>query len=337
MVGCMRKRLTKRNAVILVVVLGLVGWWGFRSNAAKSEVKVKTAVVTRGDVAQTIVATGKIAAGKQVTLNFPASGKLAYLNAHEGDMVSRGQVLAGLDLGDAQAAQTAAYYKYLAADANAKQVEDEVKGHDSGETFTQKNERVAAQTARDIAYDTWLSAQRAVRNANLVAPFAGVVTGVTVSSVGDTVGITDGVTIVDPTSLYFASEIDESDIHYLSIGKSVEIKLDAYPSMEFDGQVSSIAFEATFSSSGATVYVVKMSVPAADLATFRIGMNGDVTMVVNQAQHVLLVPADAVVGDELTVVSGGKMEKRKVTVGVSSDTQTEVAGDIKEGETVWIK
>lgn len=332
----MVKFFNRRNVAVAVIVLAaFLGWkyWTGRKPDLKGQ---KTAIVKRADVTQALVVSGKIKVGRVATVNFLAAGKLGYLRVHEGDSVKRGQTLAGLDVGDAQAAQTAAYYKYLAADANAKEVEDSVKGHDKDETFAQKNDRVAAQTARDIAYDNWLTAQRAVKYAYLVAPFAGIVTKSTLAGVGDTVGIADGVTIVDPASVYFAGEIDESDIAGVSHGQPMTVELDAYPEAKIAGTVSQVAFESTLSSSGATVFEVRVMLPESDLGKYRIGMNGDAIMVVAQAKQALVVPVEAVDEDMVTVVEGEKTRRVQVKTGVSDDISVEVAGEIREGQVVWI-
>jgi RND family efflux transporter MFP subunit len=332
----MKRWVNKRNGIILLVVILLVGWWWMgRKNPDTQE--LKTAEVKMGDVKQILTASGKIQAEKMATLNFNATGKLAFIRVRVGDGVAAGQVMAGMDIGDLKAAEQAAYYKYIAADANAKEVEDSVKGHDVGESFAQKNDRVAAQTARDIAYDGWLTAQRAVKNSYLVAPFDGIVTGVTAQVPGDTVSITDGITVVDPGSLYFASEIDESDVWLVPVGKVAEIKLDAYPDDGFEGAVFNVAFESSLSSTGATVYKAKISLPSNDLGKYRIGMNGDANLVLKEAKGVLKVPVEAAVDGQVEVKVGEQIVKRAVETGVSSDAEVEIRGEFNVGDVVVVR
>lgn len=241
--------------------------------------------------------------------------------------MKRWQTLAGLDLRDAQAAQMEVYYKYVAADANAKLIEDQVKGHDADESLIQKNTRVAAQTARDTAYEAWQVAQRAVRNANLTAPIDGIVTNATVTVTGDTVGVTDGVTVVDPASLYFATEVDETDVGKVSVGLPVKVALDAYPGREFRGEIEDIGFVAGTSDTGATVFKVRVKLPG----DFRVGMNGDAAIVLKEAKGVLALPVESVKNGKVTLESGKKME---VQIGLAGDSYVEVGGGIGEGENV---
>ena len=330
----MRRFLTRRNIIIAVIVLvvGGVGWW--RSNAAKkkAEAEIRVVQVERGDITEALSVSGKVAADKMAVLNFPAAGKLAFVRASEAQEVARGTWLMGLDTGDLKATETRGWYAYLAADANAKVVEDEVKGHDKDETFDQKNSRVAAQTARDSAYEVWLTARRAVDNSILKAPFAGITTGITTKAVGDTVGVADGVTVVDPTSMYFEAEIDESDVGQVYAGQEVKIKLDAFENDVMTGEIAEIGFVSELSSTGATVFPVKITMSID--RTFRLGMNGDADIVLGKASGVLTLPLEAVVDGEVEREGGDKV---KVETGLESDTEVEIKSGLNEGDKVIIR
>lgn len=324
---------SKKVWLVLMVVVGLV-WWRQGVAAKKQEDEVRVASVARKDVVARISVGGKTVARKRAVLNFQLVGKLAYVGVKEGDRVVRGRVLMSLDAGDLVASERAAYYTYLAADANAKKVEDEVKGHESDETFTQKNSRVAAQTARDKAYDGWLVAQRAVRNVSLVAPFSGVVTEVTSVVVGDTVGVTDGVMIVDPGSVYFEVEVDESDLGRVKVGEVVSVKIDAYSEREFSGKVEEVGWVTKVSDTGATVVVVKVGMGKTGVEELRVGLNGDAEIEYGRAQGVLTLPIEAVNDGEVVTVDGKKV---KVEVGLSDEKDIEIRSGLNEGDKLKVE
>ena len=333
----MRKFLTKRNIVIAVVLILLTGWWwNGRRAVDKKNGSVKTAGVTRGEVVSYLSVSGQVKADQQAILNFPAPGKLSYIGVKEGDFVKSGKLLASLDLGDLQTAWNRAYYQYLAADANAKLVEDQVKDHDKDESFVQKNSRVAAQTARDMAYDTMLAAQRAINNAKLTAPFEGIVIAVTATTIGDTVSVTDGVTVVNPKNLYFSAEVDESDVGKISQNQKVEVNLDAYPDEKFTANIGEIGFVSQLSSTGATVYPVKLRFPPEVLTRLRIGMNGDAKIILAVKGNVLKLPVEAIVDGEVILADQDK-KKVKVVTGLEGDTDTEIVSGINEGDKVVIQ
>ena len=327
----MKRRLTRRNLIVVVILLAVGGGWWWKSHQ-QAKKPVKTYTVTRQDVKQVIVASGSIVADRQATLRFPAVGKLAYVKVHEGDKVWQGQALAGMDTADLAAVETTAWYRYQAADANAKQIEDAVKGHDSDETFAQKNARVAAQTARDTAYDVWLQARRHTQDANLISPLAGVVTQMSVSAVGASVTVSDGVVVVDPASLYFSLEVDESDVSQVSLNQPVEVSLDAYPNTTFKGIIERMSFKSSLSDSGATVYGVKVKLAGADLTKLRLGMNGDARIGVHEVKQVLSLPLDAVVDSQVLLPDG---QKKPVAVGVEGEDTVEIKSGLGEGDVVW--
>jgi HlyD family secretion protein len=334
----MRKFLTKRNIIILIVVVLITGLWIKNRNDSQAKTKKTTRVVevTKGEVVASITVSGEILAEKQAVLHFPASGKLGYIGVKTGDMVKKWQTLAALDLGDLQTVQSRAFYQYQAADAYAKLIEDAVKDHDSDETFTQKNSRVAAQTARDIAYDSWLAAQRAVNNARLTAPFAGVITNITANAIGDTVSVTDGVTLIDPQSLYFSADVDESDIGKISMDQPVMITLDAFGAEKFPGKITDVGYVSHVSSTGATVFSVKVMLTGEKLPTLRMGMNGDAEIILATKNNVLTLPFDAVI-DGSVIMSGKEENKVKIDVGLEGVNTVEIKAGLNEGDKVVIK
>jgi len=332
----MRRFLTKRNGILLALVLVGIFMWQRNQAQKKAVAEVKTAMVTRRDIVGSITVAGKVTAQRMAVLNFPAPGKLGYVNVASGQTVQKWQALAGLERGDLDTAVTRAWYQYLAADAAAKKVEDDMKGKETTETFAEKNTRVAAQTTRDMAYDAWLSAQRARRNSNLVAPFDGVVTSVTATAVGDTVSVTDGVTVVDPASLYFETEVDESDMGKIREGMETEVELDAYEGVVLKGRVTQIGFETRLSSSGATVIPVKVLIAAPADKPLRLGLNGDATLILERRANVLTLPFEAVVDDKVTL-PGKEAKKVDVQTGLESDDYVEITAGLNEGDLVVVK
>ncbi len=333
----MKKWINKRNIAILVVVVLVGGWWYIGNQKTKNKkLTTKVVVVEKKDVVQTLTLSGKIKAEKMAELKFLTSGRLSFLRVKSGDSVKNGEWLAGLDTGDLQAAVTKAWYAYLTADANAKEVEDLVKNHDKDETFAQKNDRIAAQVARDSAYETWLSARRAADYAILKAPFDGVVTNLNIGGVGEIVGITSGLTVVDPASLYFEVEIDESDLGRVNVGQNVGVKLDAFSDKVVDGKLEEIEFVSRLSDTGANVYParVKLTTDNGQLTILRLGMKGDAVLVLGEAKGVLALPIEAVIDGSVVTPDGKKL---KVETGLESENDVEIKSGLAEGDKVVVK
>ena len=85
-----------RKALIALVVLAAVGggayaYYNMRKTAPK--VTVATAAVTRGDIVETVGATGTLQAVTTVQVGSQVSGNIAYLGADYNSLVKKGQVL----------------------------------------------------------------------------------------------------------------------------------------------------------------------------------------------------------------------------------------------------
>ncbi len=229
---------------------------------------------------------------------------------------------------------TASENTWLAADAAAKKAEDDVKGHDKDETYTQKNTRVAAQAARDTAYFNWQQAKRNLRDAYIYAPFAGVVTQVTNPYSNVYVLSTQyQIELLNPETIYFSVTADQTEIQSLEASKTGDITLDSYPDKELEGRISTIAY--TPEADGG--YEVKVSLGQTDLSQLRVGMTGDVLFVAKVKQDALYVPRVFINSDRegkyLNV--GGPKNKVGIELGLEGDDVVEVIGEIKEGQMVY--
>src|SRR6188474_185170 len=97
------------TVVVLLAVIGAgVGAWYYRSGDV--ELQVNTAPLTRGDIVDTVGATGTLQAVTTVQVGSQVSGNIQYLGADFNSIVKKGQVIARLDpsLFDAQLNQVEA-------------------------------------------------------------------------------------------------------------------------------------------------------------------------------------------------------------------------------------
>ena len=101
-----------KRAIIAVVLLAVVGggvgaWYSQRN---RTEIQVTTAAVNRGDIVDTVGATGTLQAVTTVQVGSQVSGNIQWLGADFNSIVKKGQVIARLDpsLFDAQLQQVQA-------------------------------------------------------------------------------------------------------------------------------------------------------------------------------------------------------------------------------------
>ena len=110
-------------AVVLVAVGGLIA-------AARGGTKIdpsKLGKVERGDLAKSVVATGKVEPITKVEIKSKASGIVKKLLVDAGDRVKRGQVLAELDKEEIEAHVAQAKAQEEAAEASLRATEDDME------------------------------------------------------------------------------------------------------------------------------------------------------------------------------------------------------------------
>ena len=338
----------------------------YRANTGEAASPYTVAPVTRGDVVETVEATGTLQAVTTVQVGTQASGTVKSLYADYNSLVKKGQVVAELEpsLFQAQVDQARASLSKLQADVERTKVDvadTQVKLKRAHELAQQQ---LIAQSDLDAAETASQSAQAALRSAeaqvqqgratlnqaevNLAhtiirAPIDGVVISRSVD-VGQTVAAsmqapTLFVIANDLTHMQVNASVDESDIGRVKAGQPVSFKVDAYPDETFTGRVSQVRLEPK-TSSNVVSYITLIDVPNPDLK-LKPGMTATVTMEVARADDVQRVPNAALrfrgstQHPRIWVLQDGKPRPIAVQPGISNGTVTAVVGgDIPEGAQV---
>lgn len=326
----MFKLVRRRYLIISLIGAFFLGWLIFSRGSGKKETLV-LAEVKKQDIRETISTSGVLTGAHQATLKFKSGGKLSYLNIKAGDTVFAGQTIAGLDSPSLTIALQQAENTLRDKQANAQMVEDNVKNHDTDETFTQKQQRTTAQVARDNAYEGVRAAQQALSDAALTAPFAGLVTQADFLP-GQTISSADIITeVVDFSELLFQADVDESDITKVSVGQSAEVALNAYGDKVFTGKVTEIIPQTKSTSNGATVVTVKIRLDDQSIRPIA-GLNGQATLIIGEKKNVLAVPQEALRDDNTVFEQTAQGLKRiKVVPGLKSDLEVEIESGLSEG------
>lgn len=329
----------KKIGIGLLVCLVIIGGYRYFGKPQNGK-KIDSATATIGKIEETLTISGLVDANIKATLRFPLSGKISWIGVNEGQAVKKWQALASLDRASLAVASTNAYYKYLTADANAKLVEDQVKGHDSDESLTQKNTRVTAQSARDQAWETWKQAERDLANSTLFSPIDGLAVGVPQLTAGSVISSPTQAEflVIDPTSVYFSAAADQTEIGKLVAGQSGELTLDAYPNSPLPGTISAIGFIPK-SGETSTVYEVKFNFTSQNPNyKYKLGMTGDLSFVTANKNQVLILPGKFIKlegSKKYVYKSINKKEKTYIETGLETDGGTEIVSGLTEGEVVY--
>lgn len=141
--------------------------------------------------------------------------------------------------------------------------------------------------------------------------------------------------IDDLSSLLVDVQVSEVDINSVALNQPATLTLDAVQNQTYQGQVVKVS-QAGDLSSGAVNFTVSVQLIDADKQV-KPGMTAAVNIIVKQVKDQLLVPNRAVriVNDQqvVYVLKNGQPQPVKITLGVSSDTESVIAGgDLKEGD-----
>jgi HlyD family secretion protein len=181
------------------------------------------------------------------------------------------------------------------------------------------------------------AAQSTLSLASIMAPFGGMITDVQVKP-GDQVNPgSTAFRIDDLTHLLVDVQVSEVDINSVQFGQDASLTFDAITNKSYAGKVTKVALVGN-TSQGVVDFTVTVELTNAD-EQVKPGMTAGVNIVVQKLNNVLLVPNRAVrvvSGNRVVyVLKGGFPQPVNITLGASSDTDSQVVGgDLKAGDPI---
>lgn len=327
----------------MIILLAAGGLFTYTQRSRQKPIEYTE--VKRQTIVSTISASGTLAGKNIANLHFKTSGKLASLNVAAGDSIQAYQTIASLDSTDQVVALRQAENTLADKQAALDKIVDDIHLFQYGnggfsnvgtanETMTQRAQRIAADTAKNNAFDALRSAQHALFDTIITSPISGIITKADFL-VGQVVTPTDIIAqVIDDRELYFDAEVDESDISKVTLGQKAIVTLNAYPDKKFSGEVAEIKPITKTASSGATVVIVRILLNSTNI-TFISSLNGQAEIEVERTEATLTIPTDALVDDEFVYVPKDKgFKKKEVKVGISTDREIEVKLGLSENEKV---
>lgn len=329
----------KTHKIATLIIFAIIGFGVYffthQSKPEYTEYQVQTGVIK-----DTLELSGKVTAEGMAVLRFPTGGLVTYLGAKEGDSVKKWQTLATIDSRQLQKTLEQKLNLYSiqrgtfeqTIDDNDNSVPDADLGRELKRLLAQ-NQYQLDNTVKDVEYlDLSLKLTR------LSTPIAGILVKSPIKTSGVNVLATDTWIVIDPNSLYFSADLDETELKRVSVGLPVEIMLDAYPDRKINSAVSSIAYTPKETTSG-TVYEIKLAIPSSDLSDLRLGLNGSATVVLKEKKDVLKLPSSALTFEgtksSVYVKKGDKYEMKEVELGIENDGFVEVIKGLGADEKVY--
>jgi HlyD family secretion protein len=310
----------KRALTLLVIIAAVgagAGAYYMRRNG--TEPTVNTSPVTRGDIIDTVGATGTLQAVTTVQVGSQVSGTISELNADFNSIVRKGQVIAKLDpsLLQAQVEQAKANLARSRADLERNRVElaDAQTKYARAKELAERqllplSDLDTAKVAVDAAQAQLVSSQAQVTQAEatlnqnqvnvehtiIAAPIDGIVIQRSVD-VGQTVAAslqspTLFIIAADLTKMQVNASIDEADVGRIRPGQTVTFRVDAYPGQQFEGSVAQIRLQPVVVQN-VTTYATIINVPNPELK-LKPGMTANLRVQIAMRSDVLRVPNAAI-------------------------------------------
>lgn len=336
----------------------------------KQKVSLETVKAERGELTETVTATGTIESVTQVDVGTQVTGIIDKLYADYNSVVSKGELIAEIEktllqseLNSAEANVESARltYEYNLTNYNRDKALHDKQLISDYEFQTSTKELKVSKTAYDKAVADRVRAAKNLNYAEIYSPIDGIVISRDVE-VGQTVvsnmNVANLYTIADLDNMQVIGNVDEADIGQVKVGQPVTFSVDAYSDELFKGEVTQVRLNPTTESNVVT-YEVVVAAPNPDHKLIP-GLTANLTIYVMREQDVLLLPTKAftfepdgdegadtglprpagkepVLGDDqkcVWVVEGNSLVPTAVTVGVSNGIKTRIVSGLKEGAVV---
>ena len=256
----MQKKVILIGAAAVVVALGIIAVLIFGKKASVAE--FRTDPVTKGDIQQTVTATGTVNAVTTVQVGTQVSGTIKTLYVDFNSRVKKGQIIAQIDPSTFESQVQQAQANLLSAQANLEKAQTSLAN--DKKTFERNKELLSknliAQSDLDAAETNYQTDKAQVASAKalieqakasldyakqnlaytkIVSPVNGVVISRNVD-VGQTVAASFQTPTLftiaqDLTKMQIDTNVAESDIGGVKDGQEVDFTVDHYPHATLEG------------------------------------------------------------------------------------------------------
>lgn len=356
----------KTTAKILSVTLLSL----FASCSHKPDTILETVKAERGELTETVTATGTIESVTQVDVGTQVTGIIDKLYADYNTVVTKGQLIAEIEKTLLQSDLTSAEanveserltYEYNLVNYNRDKALHDKQLISDYEFQTSKKELEVSKTAYDKAKADKVRAAKNLNYAEIYSPIDGIVISREVE-VGQTVvsnmNVANLYTIADLDNMQVIGNVDEADIGQVKVGQAVTFSVDAYSDELFEGHVTQVRLNPTVESNVVT-YEVVVAAPNPDHKLIP-GLTANLIIYTMSEDNVLLLPTKAfmftpqindddnlpkpdgdagklVLGDGqkcVWVVKDGRLVPTVVTVGASNGLKTVIHEGLSDNDTV---
>jgi HlyD family secretion protein len=302
---------------LLIVVPGMLAASLALFREATPPVTLRAVPAARGTLTSAVTATGSLQPKRTVDIKYDTQDFVERLFVTEGQRVTRGEMLARMNVTLLQHAL--AQSRQIAERDDATLIQAEANWHRQqtlwerqliarADLGTAQATYEAALHQREADRQAELQAGAQLERATLRAPMDGIVTqlyvhdGEMLGSAAAVAALGASATVSKPTNVLMTlardgalevwADVNAADLGSVSRGESAEIAIDAFRPTRFDAHVEALAFQPTVLNN-VTTYQVKLALQQRD-PRLRIGMPVEVMLLRTLARDAVLVPLQAV-------------------------------------------
>jgi RND family efflux transporter MFP subunit len=328
-----KKMNCKKIISVCLTISLLTGCSGKKSNPANVEaaIPVLTTKPSKIKSEKEISLSGNIEGNKTVRLGFLVAGKIDFIAANEGQLVSKGELLSSLDPTNYGIAKEL-------ADIQVSQVQDE---YDRLKLMHDNNSLSESDFAKITYGLQQAKAQQKLHTKNqadtkLYSPITGVLLK-KLCEVGEITGVGIPLFVVsDIRKIKVSAFIPENELHNIKLGQEGKVLVSSL-SETFIGRIIEVGSAADPASRS---FSVKIEVDNPKML-IRPGMIAEVKIITGEDKELMVIPVEAVLHDfnnqsfvYVVDESTNKGFKRTVSLGEAIDDKIEVISGLKETETI---
>lgn len=320
-------------------------------NASRSEVRplelasVEVANVEPTSMVERLRVSGELRPVNRVAVKAKVAGTVREVNVRVGDTVKRGDVLVRFETEDLQSALVqrnsnleAARAQLLFAKQTLQRTEQLVdRGFATRTLLEQARNDAAAALANVQGLEAHSdTARTALRDADLIAPFDGIVSDRSVEP-GETASANaDLLTVVDASVLEAKVLVSTRDVIRLRVGQTVELDVDGLEGHPVVGAVDRIS---PIANEGSRFVPVHIRLENTD-GTLWAGMFATGSVVVRESKDVLVLPSTSLREDEtgrfVLKLADGKLVRQPIRTGTTwnGGRMIEIVEGLRRGDIV---
>lgn len=257
------------------------------------------AAATIGSLSSSEEGTFKVLEDSVITAD--KAGEISALLVEEGDKVKAGETIGVLE-----------------KETYSEQLESYEKAVDNAKD-SMENMADSVESAKESIEDAESSLEEVIdtkTDYSITAPISGKVIRKDALE-GDTINSQSSLCVIyDLSSVTFEMNVDELDVKSVAVNQEVNITADALENTEIHGVVTNISLEST-TSGGVTQYPVTVRID--EVGELLPGMNVTGEIVIEKAEGVLAIPADALMRGDVVYVKDSSAETGNNTETTDSE------------------